>query len=49
MMINPIGEAAGALQSDDQLILLNRIFPSDSPSLPTSRPVAAHPAEKPSK
>jgi hypothetical protein len=49
MMINPIGEEPGPLEPDDQLILLSRIYPSDTLPLPMSPPVAAHPAEKPAK
>ena len=36
MMINPIGEEAGPLRSNDQLILLSRIFPGGSQPLPIS-------------
>ncbi|WP_435019018.1 potassium channel family protein [Tundrisphaera sp. TA3] len=35
MMINPIGGEAGPLRADDQLILLSRVFPSQSLPLPT--------------
>lgn len=40
MLINPIGEEAGALQPSDQLILLSRSFPSGGQSLPTKPPLA---------
>src|SRR5262249_15989746 len=36
MMINPIGDGAGPLHAHDQLILLSRIYPSDTQPLPTS-------------
>ena len=49
MLINPIGDEAGALRSDDQLILLSRIFPGNTPTLPTSPQVTMHPIDKPSK
>ncbi len=42
MIINPIGEEAGPLHSDDQLILLSRSFPGGSQPLPIS-PVALAP------
>ena len=42
MMINPIGEEAGPLHSDDQLILLSRSVPGGSQPLPIS-PVALAP------
>ena len=43
MLINPIGEEAGPIRSDDQLILLSRIFPSNAQPLPLSPPVVAQP------
>ena len=49
MLINPIGEEAGPLRSDDQLILLSRIFPSEAQPLPTSPAVASQTNEKPPK
>jgi hypothetical protein len=49
MMINPIGEEAGPLEPDDQLILLSHTYPNDTLPLPTSPPVAAHAVEKPAK
>ena len=45
MMINPIGEEAGPLRSDDQLILLSRIFPGGSQPLPIS-PASAPPRRR---
>jgi voltage-gated potassium channel len=36
MMINPIAGEAGPLQMEDQLILLSRVFPSDTQPLPTA-------------
>ncbi len=36
MMLNPINDEAGPLQSHDQLILLSRIYPSGSQPLPIS-------------
>jgi voltage-gated potassium channel len=36
MLINPIGEEAGPLRSDDQLILLSRIYPGSALPLPIS-------------
>ena len=41
MLINPIGEEAGPLQSADQLILLSRVFPGESLPLPTKPAFAA--------
>jgi voltage-gated potassium channel len=41
MLINPIGEEAGPLQSTDQLIILSRVFPGDTLPLPTKPPVAS--------
>ena len=35
MMLNPIGGEAGPLKSDDQLILLSRVFPHPTQQLPT--------------
>ena len=46
MMINPIGEEAGPLRSDDQLILLSRIFPGGSQPLPISPAAALTRTEK---
>jgi voltage-gated potassium channel len=45
MMINPIGDEAGPLQTHDQLILLSRIYPSGAQPLPIS-PAAAPPREE---
>jgi voltage-gated potassium channel len=39
MLINPIGEEAGPIRKDDQLILLSRTFPDESMALPTSPPI----------
>ena len=44
MMINPIGEEAGPLHSDDQLILLSRSVPGGSQPLPISPVAAPRPA-----
>ena len=41
MMINPIGDEAGPLQSDDQLILLSRILPGVTSPLPIKSPVGS--------
>jgi voltage-gated potassium channel len=49
MMINPIGEEAGSLQSDDQLILLSRIYPGGSQPLPISLATAPPRQEKTAK
>jgi voltage-gated potassium channel len=49
MMINPIGEEAGMLQSDDQLILLSRTFPGGSQPLPISLAAAPPRQEKNAK
>jgi hypothetical protein len=49
MMINPIGDEAGPLQPDDQLILLSRTFPGGSQPLPISAGAAPPREEKPSK
>jgi len=46
MLINPIGEESGPLRSDDQLILLSRIFPGNAQTLPTSPPIATHPDDR---
>jgi voltage-gated potassium channel len=40
MHLNPIGDEAGPLQRDDQLILLCRVFLRPSDTLPTDPPVA---------
>jgi voltage-gated potassium channel len=45
MMINPIGEEAGPLRANDQLILLSRIFPGGSQPLPIS-PATAPPRQE---
>ncbi len=37
MVLNPIGEQAGPLKTDDQLILLSRVFPNPSQNLPTAK------------
>jgi voltage-gated potassium channel len=49
MMINPIGEEAGPLRSNDQLILLSRIFPGGSQPLPISSLAPAPRQEKNAK
>ncbi len=41
MHLNPIGGEAGALQADDQLILLGRVFLKPNEKLPTDPPVAS--------
>ena len=41
MLINPIGDEAGPLQADDQLILLSRILPGDDLPLPVKSPVGS--------
>lgn len=38
MVLNPIGDQAGPLKADDQLILLSRVFPNPNQSLPTAKP-----------
>jgi voltage-gated potassium channel len=43
MLINPIGDEAGPVRTDDQLILLSRTFPGNSLPLPTSPPVTSRP------
>jgi len=45
MMLNPIGEEAGPLQPEDQLILLSRVYLDASQPLPTVPPVAPPVAE----
>jgi voltage-gated potassium channel len=45
MHINPIGDEAGPLKPDDQLILLGRVFLKESDTLPTDPPIV--PAEEP--
>jgi voltage-gated potassium channel len=49
MLINPIGDEAGPLRPNDQLILLSRIFPRDTQPLPTSPAVVSQPSDKPPK
>ena len=49
MMINPIGDEAGPLHADDQLILLSRTFPGDSQPLPISTGSASPREEKETK
>ncbi len=41
MMINPIGEEAGPLRPDDQLIVLSRTYPAVSQPLPINPPLSA--------
>ncbi len=41
MMINPIGEEAGPLKVDDQLIILSRTYPTGGQPLPISPPLSA--------
>jgi len=48
MMLNPISDEAGPLQTHDQLILLSRIYPSGSQPLPIS-PAVAPPREQKEK
>ncbi|MHC5539104.1 potassium channel family protein [Singulisphaera rosea] len=38
MLLNPVGDEAGPLRADDQLILLSRVFPNPTQPLPTTRP-----------
>jgi voltage-gated potassium channel len=38
MLLNPLGEEAGPLKADDQLILLSRVFPNSAKGLPTAKP-----------
>jgi hypothetical protein len=40
MHLNPIGEEAGPLKHDDQLILLCRVFLKPTEALPTDPPIA---------
>jgi voltage-gated potassium channel len=49
MMLNPINEEAGPLRTNDQLILLSRIYPSGSQPLPISPAIASPRDEKSSK
>ena len=49
MLVNPIGDEAGPLQTHDQLILLSRIYPNGAQPLPISPPVASLREEKGSK
>ena len=46
MMINPIGEEAGPLRADDQLILLSRTNPAGSQPLPISATGAPPPRQE---
>jgi voltage-gated potassium channel len=46
MMINPIGDEAGPLQANDQLIVLSRTYPAGGQPLPVSPPLAALRQEK---
>ncbi len=41
MMLNPMGDEAGPLRADDQLILLSRVFPNGDQPLPMTRPEPA--------
>jgi voltage-gated potassium channel len=45
MMLNPIGDEAGPLQTHDQIILLSRTYPSGSQPLPINLP--ATPSQEP--
>ncbi len=38
MLLNPVGDEAGPLKADDQLILLSRVFPNSNQQLPTANP-----------
>ena len=38
MLLNPVGDEAGPLRTDDQLILLSRVFPNGNQPLPTAKP-----------
>lgn len=38
MMLNPLGDEAGPLKADDQLIILSRVFPNPHQQLPTAKP-----------
>ena len=38
MMLNPMGDEAGPIQAEDQLILLSRVFPSSGQLLPRAKP-----------
>jgi voltage-gated potassium channel len=38
MLLNPLGDEAGPLKADDQLILLSRVFPNSDQQLPTAKP-----------
>jgi voltage-gated potassium channel len=49
MMINPIGDEAGPLQSHDQLIVFSRTYPSGAQPLPISPPLSALQQRKPEK
>jgi voltage-gated potassium channel len=49
MLINPIGEEAGPLRSEDQLILLSRTFPGNSLPLPIGPSTATIREEKVTK
>jgi voltage-gated potassium channel len=40
MLLNPVGEEAGPLQAEDQLILLSRVYPGGNQGLPTAKPEA---------
>jgi voltage-gated potassium channel len=39
MLLNPVGEESGPIRSDDQLILLSRVFPTPGQQLPTAKPI----------
>jgi hypothetical protein len=39
MVLNPIGSEAGPLKTDDQLIVLSRVFLHETQALPTVPPV----------
>ena len=49
MLINPIGDEAGPLHAGDQLILLSRTFPGNSPTLPIGTGSASPRDEKETK
>jgi Trk K+ transport system NAD-binding subunit len=46
MILNPIGNEAGTLQTDDQMILLSRVFIHDGQPLPTVPPITPGKADE---
>jgi hypothetical protein len=40
MILNPIGNEAGPIEADNQLILLSRVFLAGTQALPTVPPIA---------